>query len=93
MSADLWKQLHTHALKNTGKDETTFLVNFSMKIPRFTTGCKCKEHWAKWVKANPPKYGPNGEFFEWSVSAHNEINKRLGKPTYTVEEARKFYSK
>ena len=89
--ADLWRQLHTHALANKGEDESKFLLNFSIKIPRYTTGCKCREHWSKWFRSNPPKYGPNGEFFAWSVFAHNSVSEKLGKKTLTVEEARKLY--
>lgn len=91
--SDLWKKIHTYALANTGQNENKYLLEFSRQIPRYTTGCKCKEHWAKEVKANPPKYGPNGEFFAWTVEIHNQVNKRLGKPTLTVEQARKLYSK
>ena len=90
---DLWKELHTRALNFKGADDTVYLNQFKNRIPRTTTGCKCKEHYIIWMKNNPPKFGKNGEYFAWSVALHNEVNKRLGKPTYSVEEARKFYSK
>ena len=89
--SDLWKELHKHALANKGQDETAYLTEFSKKVPRFTTGCRCNEHWVKWVKQNPPKYGPNGEFFAWTIKAHNAVSERLGKKTLTVIEARKLY--
>lgn len=89
--AELWKELHTQALKNNGEDETVFLTSFASKIPRYTKGCKCREHWVMWIRSNPPKYGKNGEFFQWTVEAHSSVNKRLGKPTLTVEEARELY--
>jgi len=91
--SELWKELHTRALNFKGDNDMLFLTNFAKKIPRFTSGCACKEHWATVVKNNPPKFGPNGEYFEWTVVSHNEVNKRLGKPTYTVEEAKKLYQK
>ena len=90
---DLWKELHVKALNNKGENENKYLAGFSSRIPRYTKGCKCKEHWTNWIKSNPPTYGTNGEFFEWTVRAHNEVNRKLGKPTYTVEQAKAFYSK
>ena len=88
---DLWKELHERALNFKGTDDRLFLANFAKRIPRYTKGCSCKEHWRNIVRQNPPKFGD--EYFAWSVTCHNEVNKRLGKPTYTVEEARKFYEK
>ena len=88
--AELWKQLHTRALNFKGKDDSVFLNNFMKKIPRYTKGCKCKEHWVIFIKQNPPNYN---DYFAWSVKAHNHINKLTNKPVYTVEQAKKFYSK
>ena len=90
--ADLWRELHKRALANKGQNESHFLKDFSNKIPRYTSGCKCKEHWTNWTKNNPPIYGSKGEFFAWTVAAHNSVNQRLGKPSYTVEQAKIFYS-
>lgn len=83
-----WKELHIRALKIKTND-SYWLKQFAKRIPRYTAGCKCKEHWAKWVKANPPTFGE--KYFEWTIKAHNSVNKRLGKKEYTVEEARTFY--
>ena len=88
---DLWKELHERALNFKGTDDTIFLTNFTKKIPRFTVGCSCKEHWRNIVRQNPPKFGD--EYFAWTTLVHNKINEKIGKPTYTVEEARKFYEK
>lgn len=90
---DLWKMLHERALDFNGNQDATFLRNFQGKIPRYTKGCPCKEFWINWIRRNPPVYGKNGEYFAWTVKAHNATNKKLGKPEYTVEEARKFYRK
>ena len=90
--SDLWKELHTNALKHEGTNDATFLLNFGRKIKRYTTGCSCNEHWNNWVRTNPPSFGPNGEYFAWTVKAHNSVNKKLGKPEMTVEDALKIYS-
>jgi hypothetical protein len=91
--AELWKQLHLRALNNNGKSEHLYIRKFTMMVPRYTSGCKCKENWNLWLHDNPPVYGKNGEFFEWSVKAHNYVNKKLGKREFTVDEAREYYSK
>ena len=88
--AELWKELHLRALTFKGKDDTAFLREFAKKIPRYTKGCSCNEHWKKLVKQYPPVFGD--KYFEWTVEQHSRVSKRLGKPTYTVEEARKFYT-
>ena len=88
--AELWKELHLRALNFKGDNDKEYLLNFSKRIPRFTKGCSCKEHWKLILKSKPPVFGEG--YFKWTVEVHTEVNKRLGKPTYTVEEARKFYS-
>lgn len=88
----LWKELHQRALKNQGEDESHYLHNFASRIPRYVTGCKCKEFYSNWVRTNPATYGKNGEFFAWTVKLHNAVNQKLNKPQYTVEQAKKFYS-
>jgi len=91
--AELWKELHIRALANKGKNETEYLKEFAEKIPRYTQGCKCREFWVIWIKSNPPRFGTKGEFFEWTVKAHNQVNKKLKKPEYTIQQAKAYYSK
>ena len=86
--AELWKQLHIRALGNHINDQA-FIAEFTRKIPRYTTGCRCKEFWTNWIRGNRPTYGD--EYFEWTVKAHNAVNRKLGKPILTVEEARQLY--
>ena len=90
---NLWKELHERALEYEGDNDMAFLLQFSLRIPQFNEKCRCKEDWMKIVRANPPRFGKNGEYFAWTVHCHNEVSKRLGKPTYTVEEAKAFYFK
>lgn len=91
--AELWKELHLRALNFKGNNDTLFLINFAKKIPRFTKGCACNEHWKRHILQHPaPQTSEfNDKYFEWTVLQHNLVNERLGKPTYTVEEARKLY--
>lgn len=88
----LWKKLHMRALQNKGKSEHKFLMKFENDIPKYTKGCSCNEFWNKWIKENPPIYGHHGEFFAWTVKAHNTVNVKLGKPEMSVSDALKLYS-
>ena len=78
--SNLWKELHTNALTHTGVNNTVFLAAFGQKIPRYIKGCSCQEFWNNWTRVNPATFGSNGEYFAWTVKAHNAVNAKLGKP-------------
>jgi len=97
-TASLWKELHLRALNyepdgGTKSSDASWLLTWSRKIPRFTKGCRCNEHWQKWYSSNRPDYSSREAYFAWTVKAHNNVNERLKKPTWTVEQAREHYSK
>ena len=89
--SQLWKQIHTRALNYKGENDSKFLQSWSAQIPRYTSGCKCKEFWLKWKTANPPTFKPTDAYFAWTVKAHNAVNQKLGKKILTVTEAKKLY--
>ena len=92
-SSDLWKQFHTNALQYKLLTPDPFLHKFRNSIPRYTKShCRCHEFWEQYIKKNPPTYGPNDEYFVWSVHAHNAVNTKLNKPLVTVEDAILLYS-
>ena len=90
--SELWRELHLNALHYEGTDDSAFLTNFGRRIPRYTRGCLCREHWMIWNRQNPPTYTPAGAYFEWTVKAHNNVNIKLGKPQMDIEDARKLYT-
>lgn len=87
---DLWKELHTRAVSFTGTEDNQYIFDFGRRIPRFTSGCKCKEFWLQWIKTCPPDFK---NYFEWTVKTHNAVNKKLNKPEITLEDAKKLYQK
>jgi hypothetical protein len=89
--SELWKQLHIRALNHKEDHDIAFLMNFIRTIPRYTSGCHCKEHFLAWRNNNPVEYGPNYEYFKWTVRAHNAVNEKLGKATMSYEEAFNLY--
>lgn len=93
MTSLLWKELHTRALEydSETKSDLPWLRLWIRKIPRFTKGCSCNEHWLKWYRTNPPSFESVDSYFEWTVKAHNSVNQKLNKPTITVEDAKKIY--
>jgi hypothetical protein len=93
MSTDLWRELHSRALNYDPKNgsDLIWLQKWSSKIPRFTTGCSCNEHWIKWYRSNPPNFTSVDKYFEWTVKAHNDVNVRIGKPTISIEDAKLIY--
>lgn len=53
---------------------------------------KCRGHAVKYLDEHSvPKTKDEGSLFEWSVTFHNAVNKRLGKPEMPLEEAREIY--
>lgn len=95
-TAGLWKELHLRALNYTVGEKTSdasWLLAWTRKIPRFTKGCRCNEHWQKWYALNKPDYSSSEAYFAWTVRAHNAVNERLKKPIWEVDQAREHYSK
>jgi hypothetical protein len=77
-----WAKLHKWALAKPAPDPQWF-AGFADGI-----GCgACRMDFLKLLNANPPRYG--AECFDWSVEIHNAVNAKLGKPTVTVEQARR----
>lgn len=90
--SELWNELHFHALNYNGTNDWSYLASFGNRIPRYTRGCKCQEHWSAWLRFNAPVFTPTAEYFAWTVKAHNAVNLKLGKPQMSVEEATKIYT-
>jgi hypothetical protein len=49
----------------------------------------CREHYKGHLEKHPisPNLDTNKDLFDWTVKLHNEVNKSLGKPEWTREEA------
>ena len=48
---------------------------------------KCQRHFCELLRQRPPEVGSRRRFAEWLWWAHNEVNKRLGKPEVAREDA------
>jgi FAD-linked sulfhydryl oxidase len=80
-----WTLLHTMAATFPGipseehkKDVLKFIYLLSKLYP-----CgDCAQHFQKLLNDHPPKVSNHDEFAGWLCSAHNVVNKRLGKPIF-----------
>ena len=60
-------------------------------IPSF--GCTCKQDFADYCKDNPPDFSSPEAYWLWGFNLHNYVNRKLGKPELTIEEARLQWSR
>ncbi len=81
----LWSCLHRNAL---GMDPGEFPL---WVRTAFTAAIGCGECAAHWVQGPltslPEKFSSAAKAFEWSVRAHDEVNRRLGKPAFGLQRA------
>jgi len=77
-----WMTLHVACLVcQDYKALAEFVEGYIYVIPCLS----CREHFEQVLVDNPvPKAD---DFFKWSVDVHNIVNKRLGKPEFSYEDA------
>ena len=76
----LWKILHERPFveKMVLEEELDWLKEFTNWIP-----CgECSVHWKQFVRNNQPDLSSVKAYFDWTVKAHNDVNKKLGKPIW-----------
>ena len=49
--------------------------------------CDCKDGYQKILEQLPPDFSTSEAFFAWGVALHNAVNRKLGKPEITIDEA------
>jgi hypothetical protein len=52
---------------------------------------ECRQHTRAYLQANPPDFTAAG-YLPWTVAFHNAVNARLGRPSWTVEQARAHWA-
>lgn len=81
----MWGELHARPWAWGGADaEAAWLSSsFARRVP-----CgECRKHWSEILAAMPPDLSSADRYFAWTVAAHNEVNRLLGKPEMSVEDA------
>lgn len=75
-----WSALHTQR----NPTHEWFETEWKPLIPQ---GCGCAGSANELLNANPPRFDSPDDFFCWSVQYHNAVNRKLGKPEMTLEDA------
>jgi hypothetical protein len=93
----IWYSIHFIALdypeKPTQEDAVkykTFFENLGDVIPCY----KCSVNYKRHMDQMPidAHLASRDDLFAWTVSFHNIVNKELGKPVFTLEDAKKKYT-
>lgn len=94
-----WTTIHFVALgypkAPTESQKQYYFTYFSKILPEILPCLKCRKHLKQTLQTEHPMtpaalVNPD-TLFEWTVSLHNVVNRRLGKPTLSLEEARNIY--
>ena len=81
-----WVPVHDGSIKDE-KD----LASWELTIPQYE--CGCRAFYAQYKADNPPDFTSPEAFFRWGVNLHNSVNRKLGKPELTYEEALSIWRK
>ena len=92
----LWIVLHTAGQCIKLKSRQGLWANF-MNALRTGIPCPdCSAHYNAWIKSHPLRVSmlPNVmiDFSRWILDLHNDVNRRTGKPAWTIQEVASTYS-
>lgn len=87
-----WDALHTFSMDVWDAPEARrwFKHDWTPMIPNFAS-CKCRENFELVKKSLPPCFLSQRDFDKWGWRAHNRVNSKLGKPTFTWDEFQAKY--
>lgn len=83
-----WRLLHTMASKfpvNPSEQDKKNVIQFLSLLAKLFPCEECSMHFQKLLNDHVPVVGSRKEFELWLCSAHNVVNKRLGKPIFDCE--------
>lgn len=83
-----WTLIHSIAANYPHRPSTSeqrhakaFLKSIGKLYP-----CKrCRQHFSKYLSTSPPDLSNRDEFMQWACRAHNEVNRRQGKPEFPCQ--------
>ena len=80
-----WSKLHGYK----GCDPQ-WLEIWEMILPKH---CGCQVDYQAYKNSSPPDFTSPESLWLWGVALHNHVNRKLGKPELTVDEARLQWSR
>ena len=89
--APLWRILHIAAQASGGR---TILPLWRNLLETMKTGLPCPDcsgHYNAWYNSHPLRFGLiprsfQGPIVRWILDLHNDVNRRLGRPSWTVAQ-------
>jgi len=91
-----WASWHLKSIHaDTTKKKAEIARNIALDIANFPC-LKCKNHAKEYVSRHPlmDAVRDNNKFsmFNWTVNFHNEVNVRLNKQTYSLDDAKAMWT-
>lgn len=80
-----WTLLHSIAATyptTPSSSQQNDLVSFVRLFSRLYPCWVCADDFKGYIEKDPVKAGSRGEFGKWLCDAHNDVNKKLGKPVF-----------
>jgi FAD-linked sulfhydryl oxidase len=96
----LWYYLHTAAMNyplSPSPEQQKGMLDWLCSL-KWTIPCKnCSNHYGSYIEEHkkelPSVCASQEKLFDFLVTIHNKVNVRSGKPTISVEDARKMYTR
>jgi len=82
---ELWAELHRAAVDGALNEE--WFAAWLSRVPM--AGCSCRTSFQTILEAIPVRWDDQ---FAWSVEVHNAVNRKLGKPEISADQAREIWS-
>lgn len=80
-----WTLLHSIAATyppNPSPTQQNDVVSFVRLFSKLYPCWICADDFQAYIRKDPVRAGSRGEFGNWLCEAHNDVNKKLGKPTF-----------
>ncbi|HEX8342849.1 MAG TPA: ERV1/ALR-related protein [Tepidisphaeraceae bacterium] len=87
----LWASIHRRpaAYDGNAEGELAWVQVIDQQLP-----CgECRRHWRAMLTSLPPDLSSREAYFATTVEWHNTINRRLGKPVMTLDDARAVWTR
>lgn len=78
LGRQLWGELHAKA--DSELPSQSWFDAWLNKVPNYA-GCRCRSNAIQLLNQMPPNFSSQEGFKAWAISFHDEVSKRLGKPT------------
>lgn len=93
IGAALWTVLHAYAMTyphnpcETDADNARFFLGvFNKLVEENSTRCgSCHDEWKDILRTMPPPLTSRTAFYNWTIAAHDRVNRKLNKPIFRPE--------